>query len=351
MEQIDPGPVAKKPPARPRRPWLFYAMVAMSLSAVSATVLLSNDMKHLRSLLKAADIDLPVDEPVKPQPVKPVVKAAPPPPKTIPVNPRLFLDAEPNIASGLRRIWQMTGPDMCKTLRSSGVDMSEWKAAAIGAQIFECSFEKIYRKEGERTASSLFVMVRGDTAGRITSMRVKLVDPPRQAGGDLDPALVTIFDTMLTQSRWGDFGEQLTAIRKLRDIRKEGFGAAMSFTREFDDDRNYNFLLTLRPKTADQRRMNDLFQSQSGFNLLEQPDYQLFQDPQAPPAPGVDSMAPQTDLPGAEALPRAEQANEPDPVFQAPTEQPGETQLPRKAPPSAQERRDSIRLPETIRKR
>lgn len=326
-------------------------MVAMSLSAVLGTVLLSNDMKHLRRLLKAADIDLLVEKPVTRAPIKPAAKTAPPPPlKTIVVNPRLFKDPEPNIASALRRIWQMTGPDMCKALRASGIAMSEWKAAAIGAQIFECSYEKIYRRDGEKIASSLFVMVRGDGAGRITSMRVKLVDPPKQPGGNLDPALVTIFDTMLTQARWGDFSEQLAAIKSLRDTRKEGFGASMSFTHEFDDDRNFNFLLTLRAKTAEQRRMNDLFQSQGGFNLLEQPDYQLFQDPEAPKAGGLENLGSQSDPPDVQALPRAEPVDE-QPVFQAPAEPQQEPALPRKATPTAEERRDRIRLPETMQKR
>jgi hypothetical protein len=296
LAETGPGSIAKTPPNRRKRPLLLYLMVATSLSAVAGTVLLSNDMKHLRALLKAADLNWIADRPPPPVAERPPARPAPPAAPTVTaINPRLFRMPEPDVASALRRTWQMTGPDMCRSLERAGIAMSPWKAAAIGGDIHECSYEKIYARDGERITSSLFVMVRGDAKGRITSMRAKLVDPPRQPGGNLDPALLAIFETMLTQSRWGDFGPQLDAIRTLNDIKKEDFGAALSFTREFDKERNYNFLLTLKATTPEQRRLNDLFRSENGFDLQQEPGVEgLFPGmagtPGTPGAPGLPGL-------------------------------------------------------------
>lgn len=337
MEQTDPGPIAKIPPPRRRRPVFFYLMVALSLSIVIGTAFLSNDMRNLRLVLKRAGLDwLPEKAASGAAPAPKPVLPAPPAPKSVPVNPRLWLAPEPNVASALRRIWQMSGPDMCHALRAAGIGMSEWKAAAIGGPLYECSYERIYRKDGDRILSSLFVIVRGDATGRITSMRAKLVDPPQRAGGGLDPALVSIFETMLTQSRWGDFDAQLEAIRSLRDVRKEGFGAAMSFTREFDDSRNFNFLLTLKAVTPAQKRMNDLLRGENGFEMpVQDENAPLF--PGLPGSPGMLGGPPATPIPSPQPLPRMPVDGE--------TQEPAPQAAPSAPPPGETDARDSVEPP------
>ncbi len=321
-------------------------MVFVSISIVLGTAFLSNDMRNLRIVLKRAGLDWLEEKPVVKVEAKPAAPPPAPPAKTIALNPRLWQEPEPNVATALRRIWQMTGPDMCRALRKAGIEVSEWKPAAIGAELNECSYEKIYRKEGERTTSSLFVMVRGDKAGRITSMRAKLVDPPRKNGGELDPALVSLFETMLSQSRWGDFEEQLKAIRGLRDVRKEGFGAAMSFTREFDNDRNFNFLLTLKAVTPDQKRTNDLLRAENGFGLAQPEDMEFHGLPGSPGMiGGPPAFPPPPPAPLPRALPQADMPDVPPEAVPTAEASPREPNLIRTPKETEQERRDRQRIP------
>lgn len=299
MDNLPLEPEVKKPPPRRKPPFALYLMVAVSFSTVVGTVLLSRDMQHLRRLAHALGIDMSAL--AQPKPRDPVFQGPPRPSNRMKINSRFLLPPDLKLANAFHRAWQMTGPDMCKALKAAGIEPTEWQPAMIGANTFECSYDKIYRQTKDKIESSLFVIVRGDARGTIGSMRVKLVDPARDAAGNLDPQLLKIFETMLTQSRWGDFTAELEAIRTLKDVKKDGFGAALRFSQEFNDKKSFNFVLNLAALTPEQRRASVMLSESSWFEgARPQPPLELPPDPASPDAfngQPVDAAPPPLALP------------------------------------------------------
>ncbi|MGO8119417.1 DUF6030 family protein, partial [Rhizobium leguminosarum] len=66
----------------------------------------------------------------------------------------------------------------------------------------------------------------------INNMRVKIINPETDENGQLDPGILRILEIMLQQPQWLDFHQTLNAIKNLKDIKEDGFGASIGFTRE-----------------------------------------------------------------------------------------------------------------------
>jgi Family of unknown function (DUF6030) len=237
---------------------VMWLLIFVSFSIVSATVLLSNDMRHLKSLAHYFGVELfPAPTPPPPPPPPKVFRRAEP--VSIKIAPHMFDPPQPLLASVFLRTWRISGPAMCEALRSAGVETSEWAETAFNSDTFECSYEHIYKKEKDRIVSSLFLVVRGNGAGTITGMRVKLVGPATDASGQLDAGILQVFETMLTQPAWLDFHDALSAIRNLKDVKEEGFGALINFTQEYSHPGSFNFTLLLQETSPQQRRTKDYF--------------------------------------------------------------------------------------------
>lgn len=170
---------------------------------------------------------------------------------------------------------------MCAALRNAGIETSEWAAASFNANTFECFFEHSGKREKDQLPSSIFVIVRGDAAGTINNMRVKIVNPETDQYGQLDPNILRIFEVMLSQPQWLDFHEALNAIKNLRDIKEDGFGASITFSREVLNPDRYNFTLSLDAASGPQKRTRNYF---SDRTWLPSPEPMIGTDP-AQPAP------------------------------------------------------------------
>ncbi|ANK92803.1 hypothetical protein AMK01_CH03382 [Rhizobium sp. N6212] len=259
-------PYAKQPAGKPRLPVTFWLLLTISLSLVIGTVLLSNDMKHLKAVGHYFGFDLFPPE-VKPPPPKAPARPAPPAVYKLPLHA-----TEPPVAqtaSAFLRTWRISGPAMCAALRQAGVQTSEWAAASFNADTFECFYEHSAKREKDQLANSIFVIVRGDAAGTISSMRVKIVNPGTDQNGQLDPAILRIFETMLRQPQWLDFHETLNAIKNLKDVKEDGFGANIAFTHEVLNPQRYNFTLSLDATSGPQKRARNYF---SGRTWLPVPE-------------------------------------------------------------------------------
>ncbi|WP_064804376.1 MULTISPECIES: DUF6030 family protein [unclassified Rhizobium] len=257
---------AKQPAGKPRIPVTFWLLLTISLSLVIGTVLLSNDMKHLKAVGHYFGFDLFPPE-VKPPPPKAPARPAPPAVYKLPLHA-----TEPPVAqtaSAFLRTWRISGPAMCAALRQAGVQTSEWAAASFNADTFECVYEHSAKREKDQLANSIFVIVRGDAAGTISSMRVKIVNPGTDQNGQLDPAILRIFETMLRQPQWLDFHETLNAIKNLKDVKEDGFGANIAFTHEVLNPQRYNFTLSLDATSGPQKRARNYF---SGRTWLPVPE-------------------------------------------------------------------------------
>ncbi|WP_017965730.1 DUF6030 family protein [Rhizobium leguminosarum] len=257
---------AKQPVGKPRIPVVFWLLLAISLSLVMGTVLLSNDMKHLKTVSHYFGFDLFPHE-VRPPPPKPLPRPMPPASFKLPLHA-----IEPPMveaASTFLRTWRISGAAMCAALRNAGIETSDWAPASFNADTFECFFEQSDKREKDQLPKSIFVIVRGNAAGTINNMRVKIINPETDRNGQLDPGILRIFEIMLRQPQWLDFHETLNAIKNLRDIKEDGFGASISFTREVLNPGNYNFTLSLDATSGAQKRTRNYF---SGRIWLPLPD-------------------------------------------------------------------------------
>ncbi|RUM07457.1 DUF6030 family protein [Rhizobium chutanense] len=249
---------AKQPVGKPKIPVVFWLLLTISLSLIMGTVLLSNDMKHLKTVGHYFGFDLFPPE-VKPPPPKAPPRPTPPAAFTLPVH--IIEPPMAQTASTFLRTWRISGPAMCAALRAAGIQTSDWAPASFNADTFECFFEHSGKREKDQLPNSVFVIVRGDAAGTINNMRVKIINPETDQNGQLDPAILRIFETMLRQPQWLDFHETLNAIKNLRDVKEDGFGASISFTHEVLNAGRYNFTLSLDAASGPQKRTRNYFAS------------------------------------------------------------------------------------------
>lgn len=264
----------KTPPLRRKRRAALWLMLGLSISVITGTVLLSNGMRHLHTT--AAWLGFDLDKQAAPEPAPPppqraeATKPVPPPPVKIP--PRMIDIPTPDLAGNFMRTWRMSGPDMCETLRKAGIETTDWRAAAMGSSAFECSFQEVYRQDAERPLSSVFLIIRGDRKGAISSMRAKIVGPATDSAGHLEPSVMRIFEALLAQPHWPDFQDALNAIRELKDVKEEGFGASIVFAREFSSENSFNFLVTIKAAPGPQTRTRAYFSTE---RWMPAPDRQV----------------------------------------------------------------------------
>jgi hypothetical protein len=175
--------------------------------------------------------------------------------------PRLIEAPRAELAGDFLRTWRISGPAMCEALRKAGIETTDWKPSAVSRTSYECSFERIYKEDGTRPMSSIFLLIRGDASGAISNMRVKIVEPATSGAGQLDPAVMQIFETLLEQPHWLDFHDTLEAIRSLKDVKEDGFGASITFAKEFTSENSFNFTLALKAEPGPQTRTRTYFSS------------------------------------------------------------------------------------------
>ncbi|WP_337271187.1 DUF6030 family protein [Oryzifoliimicrobium ureilyticus] len=219
-------------------------MLAVSLSIVCAIVLLSNDMRHLRSLLYKLGLEPTVE--MRPQaPAQSEQQhAAPTILKQVPR--RLISAPSTDPAGSFIRSWRLDGKAMCSALREAGIEMTEWRNAELSnTGTRECFFQHTWNESGDKR--SVFYLVRGNAAGTISSIRVKLVNPALDAAGHLDKPLVDSLQKILEAAAWQDFEDVMPDIAALREVRREAFGASMTFTREISSKSSFNFIVALKP--------------------------------------------------------------------------------------------------------
>ncbi|ANL41740.1 hypothetical protein AMC83_CH03345 [Rhizobium phaseoli] len=272
---------AKQPVGKPRIPVVFWLLLTISVSLVIGTVLLSNDMKHLRTIDRYFRFGLFSYE-VKPPPPKALPRPTPSASVRLPLHATEPPTAQ--TASAFLRTWRVSGAAMCAALRDAGIQTSEWAAASFNANTFECYFEHSGKREKDQLPSSIFVIVRGDAAGTISNMRVKIVNPQTDQNGQLDPNILRIFEIMLNQPQWLDFHEALNAIKNLRDIKEDGFGASITFSREVLNPDRYNFTLSLDAAPGPQTRTRNYF---SDRTWLPSPEPTVETDPAQPAPPSA----------------------------------------------------------------
>lgn len=145
----------------------------------------------------------------------------------------LFVVPEAQIQRRFARIWHLSGPQFCQKLREKGITVSQWQPAASGrSKIYECFYEVSYQANDKSSSQTLFLIVRGKADGTISSVRAKISFEATGTKMHLLPEVTTVLYQLLAMQNWFDSQSILFNIQKLQNIKKEEFGASISFLRE-----------------------------------------------------------------------------------------------------------------------
>ena len=234
-------------------------MLFLSMSVGAATILFSDDMRHLRNLIGHFEYQVAKEPTRSSRLTAPPFEVAMSSPTPVSIPQRLIEIPKLELASQFVRTWRVSGPDICKALREAGIETTEWRAASMRGASYECYFQRIYKRGEVRPLSSIFLRISGNARGDILEIRAKMIGPNTDAQGRLDPALMRIFETLVQQVRWSDFQDTLIPIRSLRDVEYERFGAYFSFTREAASENSFNFMLVLAATPGPQTRTKAYF--------------------------------------------------------------------------------------------
>lgn len=241
---------------------LLWLVPFLSVLAVSGTILFPDETGRVWRSLTGL-VYHPPQAAVRTSrlPARPFDAVASARPRPIEIPPRLIEMPTLESTSQFLRVWQVSGPRICKALRDAGIEMTEWRAASMRSVSYECYFQRIYKRDEVRPLSSSYLRIRGNARGEILDIRAKIVGPKMDAEGRLDPALMRIFETFVEQAGWNDFQDTLDTIRSLHDVEHERFGADFSFTRDAESENSFTFMLALAASAGPQARTRAYFSS------------------------------------------------------------------------------------------
>lgn len=226
----------KIPPAPPTGRWVLWVMLAFSISLVTGVVLLSNDMRHLKTI--ALKFGYRIAEPGPPM-IQPVPGPAKPP--RIFISPPLIEPVISPMSGVFLPRSSLSGRDLCVSLKKSGLNVSDWEQAAFGGSTYECSYET--DKGDGSSERTLFLLVRGGQSGNVSNVRIKLVNPELDGNHQLSAANSAIVETVLTQAGFSNAATLLARVRTLMPFRQEEGGLSLSLSKEMTERPSYNLII------------------------------------------------------------------------------------------------------------
>ncbi len=228
----------------------FLLALAVIVTAIAATVLLANEQRNLKQLLRALDLPTAFLEKAKPPEPPAQVKRQPP---RIALPVWTFQDLHTPEQQFLR-VLRSDPRALCDELREAGFRELEWKSSAGERGQWECSSLVSFPRPGVDKTSSIFIFIKGSGEEEIGSFRVKLnIERPEDAQV-VTTSAARAASVFLDHVRWADGGAIALQIQALREFDVKRFGSRVQFKRETDETTaRYNFLANqpapARPKT------------------------------------------------------------------------------------------------------
>lgn len=245
----------------------MWLMIAFSMSIVLSTVLFSNDMRHLRSVMALLEYK-PLPTAIHSPPL--IRQARVFKPVAVRIIPRLIAAPETKLAGVLLRAWRRNGKQYCDAVRETGINLSSWKGSELSETgTYECSFERSWSDGPEER--SVFYLVRGNSSGSISTIRAKLVNPQTTASGELAPEIAAALMSFVDAAGWTDLTKQTAgSIVKLQDVKLDAFGAALSFSREPTSKASFNLIVSTSPATELQKKNYAYFDKEGWLPLSDE---------------------------------------------------------------------------------
>ncbi|MGV8938290.1 MAG: DUF6030 family protein [Allorhizobium sp.] len=250
--------------------WRFFVLFFLAIIvSIGAIVLLANDFRNLRTILRHYDVEWPfalVQTIAVPQTIK--GKRL----KSVPIRiPSAFLhgalDAEP---PAFVRALDITGPALCGAMQQAGIANDGWKPGQLEKAGYECFSERLLpTDDAEDKTASFFFMAKGSEEGALGSIRIKLVAPETAEGETVQALFRTALTLLGEQTDWGALRPAFDHALALEDFATSQFGLSFRFSREFNSQHRYNLVIASTDKKPADARTRDYF---AGANWLPVPE-------------------------------------------------------------------------------
>lgn len=248
--------------------WLVFLAIAGS---IVATLLLANDKRNLRIVLRKIGYETrTMVIPKQPEAME-KFKGKRLEGVEVQLPGQVFAAPVPSRDSSfLRSLAQKDGEGLCQLLRKEGFDMTAWEAGAFTPAVLECSFEtSVPNIEKPDDPSTFFMMIKGNAAGDLLSARAKIVVSDVGAQAELAKRAADVLKAFALHTHWLDFAEGLAKVASLEPFTMSSHGITARFQGEFSGPGRYNLILSAAsPLTPAQRRTRDYFERKRYWPLL-----------------------------------------------------------------------------------
>lgn len=237
---------------------LFFLIALLVIFAgILTTVLLANDGRNLRLLLRYLEIEVPAEitlssssspkqeDPVRFRPIKGTRLS----PARMALPTYAFADMKSPPQTFLRAI-RSDPRSLCDQVKEAGFRGMDWVISSSNRDNWECSSLTTLLPSTDGNGaeqSSIFVLIKGDGENRVTSFRVKLnIERPADSG----PVAALAADAamiFLERVQWENSEEVVRLVRSLKEFELDNFGSRIRFRKEMGEVPRYNFIASQAP--------------------------------------------------------------------------------------------------------
>ncbi|MGG7516254.1 DUF6030 family protein [Allorhizobium undicola] len=240
-----------------RRLGVLLALSLLVVVGLLLTVLLARDERHLRLL---QDYFFPASTRQDRAEQTISLRGRRIPPLTLRL-PQRFLVVPPLLEQAVfLRYFHADGARFCTAMQKAGLGNGGWTAAAADASMFECVSETTeVALKPDADAPSFFMVVRGDSTGRIMQIRLKIVQPADSS--DIRRRFEAALQLILDQTGWTDLADAMAEMRRLSPVSVNHFGIGLKMTKEFMGPQRYNVSMMLEDDGELDRRSRAILQA------------------------------------------------------------------------------------------
>lgn len=259
--------------SRKRHGTLIFLLVFLAVAgAIVATVLLANDRKNLKLVMRQIGIEPEKQTMMIPKPgVMETFKGKRIEGAAVRIPARIFLPPVINLDSAfLRTLENKDGEGLCVALRKEGFDMTAWEGGLFSPTVLECSFEMtIPNAEKPEDPSTFFMMIKGNAAGDLLSARAKIIVSSTDAQAELAKRSADVLKAFALHTRWLDLADGLAKVASLQTFVISSHGITARFQSEFSGPGRFNLILSASSSlTRAQRRTQDYFARKRYWPML-----------------------------------------------------------------------------------
>lgn len=255
---------------RKRHGALIFSLVFLAVAGgIAATVLLANEGRHLRVVLRYIGYESRTMVIPKPGTME-AFKGKRLGSAEVLIPGQMFLPRVANLDGAfLRTLSRQDGEGLCVALRAQGFDMTPWEGGAFAKNVPECSYEATVPNPAKPDEpSTFFMIIKGSANGELMSARAKIVITSFGAQAELATRTADALRVFATQTKWLDIASHLPKVATLEPFVIVSHGITARFSKEFSGE-GYNLILAASaPLSPAQRRTRDYFDRKRYWPLL-----------------------------------------------------------------------------------